>query len=1086
MRFLIPICIALLPVFGLFRLNAQTTVFEERFDNCALPASWQVNLSGNPNAKWLVGFAQNSVVPGQSIDSTCCLFIDDYATGNNTPGYILEFVSPAFNIAGYQTAELSMDVHYRHNNSTDQYFDVLITDGTTEQLITRFNSGHSNEANSSVSKHFSLRFDLALLTKKTGTRLIFRYNDSAGEWGWWAGIDNIRVVGSGTGTNVLTEAFNNCAQPAGWTTEILTGNNNWSFGLVPFGSSAYYGGTSMDGSCFAFFDDNKAGENAPPSKIRLLSPWFSGTEFFRYELAFDLIMRYSGDAFQVFVENDKGDKFPLLQKEAQIGGPFFPNYIHYKFDLTPYRSGQLRIGFEYDDKGLWGYWNGLDNVKVTGAAAALDFCAQAETLLTGDPCHPAENRTALFNGPAPDCSGRVAGGLWFQWLADFTGIAQLVTNATFNDVVSVYTGDCAALQPVLCNNRDEHGFTGETTYIPVQEGTRYYFHISGQEDGFGISRGDVCVGIDQAGGYPPRPVNDDCATALPLPQDGSCIPGNNHNALMSSVLPSGNQLARADVWYSFTAGNPAPGEVQVLESNANFSDIITLYEGTCNALTELACNHKGGSLSLPALSAGETYYVQIAGTFASVEGQLCPRLSVVQPTTPPNDDCFHAEEIVLGGNCVAANNTGASFSGLQPACAVSVDHDIWFKFTAPAFGAVRINTGASFEHTLSVWRGPCDSLKSFFCTLNPLRCDGYVTVGSLTPGETYFVQIASWKGPGGIRSGNMCVKILDGQSAPDFTPLHLEVLQPCIGTDSARLYITASGGLPPYTFLADTSGQIVLSGQPFAVIVSDLMGCETEVFDSIEPCASNTCTAKVTLTPTLPTCFGDSDGIVKAEVNGNGGPLFFKWSNNTFTSTNMGLAAGTYTLTITELSGCVYVASIVLPQPDAIQIQADSIRQPVQGQNDGAISVTVTGATAPLTYYWVRDGLLFAQDTEDLDNLAGGTYELLVTDSSGCTGTFSAQLTETVGTDAPKEPFRAALYPNPANKETILSVSLPAPEKLYISLTDALGRLVLNREIGNIRQQQISLDVQALPPGVYRVQVRTAQHSLARNLIVWR
>lgn len=183
MRFLILICTALLPVFGLFRLNAQTTVFEERFDNCALPASWQVNLTGNPNAKWLVGFAQNNVVPGQSIDSTCCLFIDDYATGNNTPGYILEFVSPAFNIAGYQTAELSMDVHYRHNNSTDQYFDVLITDGTIEQLITRFNSGHSNEANSSVSKHFSLRFDLALLTKKTGTRLIFRYNDSAGEWG---------------------------------------------------------------------------------------------------------------------------------------------------------------------------------------------------------------------------------------------------------------------------------------------------------------------------------------------------------------------------------------------------------------------------------------------------------------------------------------------------------------------------------------------------------------------------------------------------------------------------------------------------------------------------------------------------------------------------------------------------------------------------------------------------------------------------------------------------------------------------------------------------------------------------------------
>ena len=94
--------------------------------------------------------------------------------------------------------------------------------------------------------------------------------------------------------------------------------------------------------------------------------------------------------------------------------------------------------------------------------------------------------------------------------------------------------------------------------------------------------------------------------------------GNNANGTMSATLPSLNELARADVWYKFTAPALAANEQLDLESNATFSDILTVYRGGCAALTEVAGNHHGSRLALTGLTTGETYFVQIAGNFATV------------------------------------------------------------------------------------------------------------------------------------------------------------------------------------------------------------------------------------------------------------------------------------------------------------------------------------------------------------------------------------------------------------------------------------------------------------------------------------
>ncbi|MBI5646958.1 MAG: T9SS type A sorting domain-containing protein [Ignavibacteriae bacterium] len=56
------------------------------------------------------------------------------------------------------------------------------------------------------------------------------------------------------------------------------------------------------------------------------------------------------------------------------------------------------------------------------------------------------------------------------------------------------------------------------------------------------------------------------------------------------------------------------------------------------------------------------------------------------------------------------------------------------------------------------------------------------------------------------------------------------------------------------------------------------------------------------------------------------------------------------------------------------------------GGSDGAIDVTVTNATAPVTYTWTGPGG-YASSSLDISGLAAGTYDLTVRDANACVGT---------------------------------------------------------------------------------------------------
>ncbi|MBC7778139.1 MAG: T9SS type A sorting domain-containing protein [Phycisphaerae bacterium] len=1069
-----------------FPAFAQVALFTENFDACTLPAGWEVKSTGNQNPVWYVGDAvQNNDNNGQSIDGTCFLFIDDDATGDQTPAYVIDFISPPFDASQHPTVELSVDVHYRDWDQAAENFDVLVTDGTTETLIRRYDNFHATGNN--LYDFETLVFDLSLVTKSPNTQLIFRYND-AGSFNWWAGVDNISVVGKGQGTNVVVESFNGCEKPAGWETQIVTGADDWKFGLITEGA-ALGGGNSMDGTCFAFFDDDILGQDTPFSVVRLASPWFDGTQFGQFYLDFDIILRYYKEKISVYVQNGNGEEFIVRASDGDVGGPYFPNYVHAALDLSPYRSQQMRVIFEFDDGQDWGWWAGIDNVKVTGLGAANDVCTHAKQLITGQICEPSSNNNALLDGPLPTCVEKSVGGLWYTWTADFTGIAKLTTNASFNDVVNVFTGDCATPQLLLCNNRDEHGFTGESTYFPVVSGLTYLLRVSGQEGSFGISRGTLCVGIDQVAAAPPIPANDDCANALSLVVDATCLNANNLNATSSPTLPTFNELARHDVWYAFTAPALVPNEVLEVQSNANFSDIITAYSGSCDSLKEVASSHKGRFLQLSNLTVDEIYLIQVSGTFATVEGSLCPQILKKNLDAPANDQCASAISVNIGGACTAGSNVGAVFGGpsptanVLPPCVASIASDVWYQFVAPTSGSVRVNTGADFPHILAVWKGQCGNFENVLCAENPLRCDGFLTLGALSAGETYYVQIASLIAANSPQAGNFCLQILDGSQQPPFVVISLQVEEKCVSTNISELKIEAHGGVPPYTFNGTPNGQMLASGETYLVVITDAIGCEKALSGTADDCELVVCAVTGTLTTLQPNCYNVTNGSLAATVTGGTGPYNYLWSNAATTAQISNLAAGDYSATVTDAFGCNLTLTATIINPSAITAVPTSTEQPHQGQSDGAIFLDIAGGNGQYGYIWLRNGTPFV-NSEDLTTAPAGDYTLIVTDGNGCTASFDFTLTETVGNQEISTEYFTEVFPNPAQEKAWLAVAFPKAQTLYLTLLDPAGRVLSTWTVRDVTEQNILVDLKGLPAGSYQLRIRTEKEMIIEKVVV--
>ncbi|MGB3546213.1 MAG: SprB repeat-containing protein, partial [Saprospiraceae bacterium] len=136
------------------------------------------------------------------------------------------------------------------------------------------------------------------------------------------------------------------------------------------------------------------------------------------------------------------------------------------------------------------------------------------------------------------------------------------------------------------------------------------------------------------------------------------------------------------------------------------------------------------------------------------------------------------------------------------------------------------------------------------------------------------------------------------------------------------------------------------------------------------------------------TCPGGTDGSLSASPSGGTPPYTYTWSNGQTGPNIVGLTAGTYTVTLTDASGCTDVASGTVTQPPAIMVAISTSGDVCTGDSDATATATATGGTPPFTYSWSTGA-----NGPTITGLGSGTYTVTATDANGCpkTGTVTIQ-----------------------------------------------------------------------------------------------
>ncbi len=282
------------------------------------------------------------------------------------------------------------------------------------------------------------------------------------------------------------------------------------------------------------------------------------------------------------------------------------------------------------------------------------------------------------------------------------------------------------------------------------------------------------------------------------------------------------------------------------------------------------------------------------------------------------------------------------------------------------------------------------------------NCSSPVTLTALGTGGTqpysYYWTTGERTQEITVDEGNYCVTITDKNFCGavscitvSLEPLTLSAVAQavtCPGGNDGKVTANPVGGTQPYAYAwsnGETTAMIQdLAPGTYNVTVTDANGCEAT--------ASATVTDKppivITLSATQPTCVDDTNGSILATVSGGNPPYTYLWSTGATTQGISGVGAGTYTVTVTDKKGCEASKTIILKPKSELEIVVTGTDETCPDSDDGTITVTASGGVSPITYAWSNGA-----STQNLANLAPGTYTVTATDAVGCqaTGTYTVE-----------------------------------------------------------------------------------------------
>ena len=498
------------------------------------------------------------------------------------------------------------------------------------------------------------------------------------------------------------------------------------------------------------------------------------------------------------------------------------------------------------------------------------------------------------------------------------------------------------------------------------------------------------------------------------------------------------------VWSNGMTGPTATGllangyTVTVTDANGclSISSLTVTEPAAISAFTTVvpsACGLSNGSASVAAAGgSGGLAYMWSEGSTTSTASNLSAQIYVV--TVTDGNNCTKTASATINNNPSPTINslipTNVSCNGSATGAAIvnasGGSGTLTYSWSNLISGQTGITGLTAANYAVSVTDASgCIAISSVSITEPPVIAQPSFTVtdaacaqnnGSIvvtTTGGTGAITYnwstsATGQTAGNLAAGPYKVTLVDGNNCsitatanvnnnggPTITAINATNPK-CFGNNTGTASVTLTAGNPPYTYswsdgtsgvTSNTNSQISnLTSQIYSVTVTDVNGCKSSTSISLtEPTAIQSST-----TPIAAAC-GLSNGSASVSVNGGTSGYSYQWSTGVTTQTASGLPAKIYTVTVTDGNGCTNTTTATInnsPSPTINSLVPTNVL--CNGGNTGAVNVSASGGTGPLTYNWSNA----VSGQTGITGLTSGTYAISVTDGAGCIAISTVSITE--------------------------------------------------------------------------------------------
>ncbi|MES2762938.1 MAG: PKD domain-containing protein [Bacteroidota bacterium] len=391
-------------------------------------------------------------------------------------------------------------------------------------------------------------------------------------------------------------------------------------------------------------------------------------------------------------------------------------------------------------------------------------------------------------------------------------------------------------------------------------------------------------------------------------------------------------------------------------------------------------------------------------TVKVTDSRGCIKTATYSLTQPPviaatftqtNVTCFNANNgsvnaSVTGGtspytyNWLPGGSTSQNATGLQ---AGTYTLTITDNANCIITQTVAITQPSVLTSSTSITNETCNYLNNGSATVTATGGTGPYTY-SWQPGGQTTISIAN------LASGNYSVTATDSKGCQSSavatisqpTPLTVSFINQmnvsCFGGSNASIGASPSGGTPNYTYSWTPGGVTTstISNIPigtYTVKVTDVNSC------LITNTVTITQSADIVISNTVSNagCNGTSSGSITVSASGGNGPFTYGWLPGGQTTASVtGLAAGNYTVNVTDINGCPKTATYTITQPTLLNIALTQTNVSCFGGSNGVANAFVTGGTSPYTYTWSPTNL----NTPMVTGLGAITYTVNVKDANNC------------------------------------------------------------------------------------------------------